>query len=92
MSHIKEVAIYAVLMFVAMLSLTLMAPVIQEFIIDRFNASNTEASMFFYLRVPAVSGPCIWIRWCRARYVSSTAALSSCRVPIPFWETIGQNR
>ena len=53
MSHIKEVAIYAVLMFVAMLSLTLMAPVIQEFIIDRFNASNTEASMFFSLEMLA---------------------------------------
>ncbi|MEA2051709.1 MAG: hypothetical protein U9O90_02660 [Euryarchaeota archaeon] len=47
MSHNKEVTIYAVLMFVAMRSLTLMAPVIQEFNIDRFNASNTEASMFF---------------------------------------------
>ena len=29
-----------------MLSLTLMVPVIEEFIIDRFDASNTEASMF----------------------------------------------
>ena len=36
----KEVAIYAVLTFVAMLSLTLMAPVIKEFIIDRFDASK----------------------------------------------------
>jgi len=53
MRHNKEVAIYAVLMFVAMLSLTLMAPVIQEFIIDRFNASNTEASMFFSLEMLA---------------------------------------
>jgi len=49
MSHNKEVTIYAVLMFVAMRSLTLMAPVIQEFSIDRFKASNTEASMFFML-------------------------------------------
>jgi len=51
MSHNKEVTIYAVLMFVAMRSLTLMAPVIQEFIIDRFKASNTEASMFFMLKL-----------------------------------------
>lgn len=49
----KEVAIYAVLTFVAMLSLTLMAPVIKEFIIDRFDASNTEASMFFTLEMLA---------------------------------------
>ena len=53
MSHIKEVAIYAGLMFVAMLSLTLMAPVIKEFIIERFSASNTEASMFFSLEMLA---------------------------------------
>ncbi len=51
--HHREVAIYAVLTFVAMLSLTLMAPVIKEFIIDRFNASNTEAGMFFTLEMLA---------------------------------------
>lgn len=51
--HHKEIAIYAVLTFVAMLSLTLMAPVIPEFIIDRFDASNTEASMFFTLEMLA---------------------------------------
>ncbi|MBA7539234.1 hypothetical protein ES705_31513 [subsurface metagenome] len=51
--HHKEVAIYAVLTFVAMLSLTIMAPVIKEFIIDRFDASNTEASMFFTLEMLA---------------------------------------
>ena len=53
--EIKEIAIiiYAVLTFVAMLSLTLMAPVIKEFIIDRFGASNTEASMFFTLEMLA---------------------------------------
>ena len=51
--HHREIAIYAVLTFVAMLSLTLMAPVIKEFIIDRFDASNTEASMFFTLEMLA---------------------------------------
>jgi len=51
--HHREIAIYAVLTFVAMLSLTLMAPVIPEFIINRFNASNTEASMFFTLEMLA---------------------------------------
>ena len=40
----KEIAIYAVLTFVAMLSLTLMAPVINEFIIDRFDASKAQAN------------------------------------------------
>jgi DHA1 family tetracycline resistance protein-like MFS transporter len=49
----REIAIYAVLTFVAMLSLTLMAPVINEFIIKRFDASNTEASMFFTLEMLA---------------------------------------
>jgi hypothetical protein len=48
--HNREVAIYAVLTFIAMLSLTLMVPVIEEFIIDRFDVSNTEASMFFFLK------------------------------------------
>ncbi len=51
--HHREIAIYAILTFVAMLSLTLMAPVIKEFIINRFNASNTEASMFFTLEMLA---------------------------------------
>ncbi len=53
--HHKEIAIviYAVLTFVAMLSLTLMAPVIKEFIIDRFGASNTGASLFFTLEMLA---------------------------------------
>jgi MFS family permease len=51
--HHREVAIYAVLIFIAMLSLTLMAPCIKEFIIDRFGASNTEASMFFTLEMLA---------------------------------------
>jgi MFS family permease len=51
--HHREVAIYAVLIFIAMLSLTLMAPCIKEFIIDRFDASNTEASMFFSLEMLA---------------------------------------
>ena len=51
--HHREVAIYAILMFIAMLSLTLMAPCIKEFIIDRFGASNTEASMFFSLEMLA---------------------------------------
>ncbi|MEA2033758.1 MAG: MFS transporter, partial [Euryarchaeota archaeon] len=51
--HHREVAIYAVLIFVAMLNLTLMAPCIKEFIIDRFGASNTEASMFFTLEMLA---------------------------------------
>ena len=60
MRHNKEVAIYAVLMFVAMLSLTLMAPVIQEFIIDRFNASNTEASMFF-IKIRTYLGDVIYV-------------------------------
>jgi len=50
-NHQKEIAIYAVLIFVAMLSLTIMAPAIKEFIIDRFGASNTEASMFFTLEM-----------------------------------------
>ena len=44
--HHKEIAIYAVLTFVAMLSLTLMAPVINEFIIDRFDASNSFVDRF----------------------------------------------
>jgi len=44
--HHKEIAIYAVLTFVAMLSLTLMAPVIKEFIIDRFDASNSFVDRF----------------------------------------------
>ena len=52
-NHQKEIAIYAVLIFVAMLSLTIMAPAIKEFIIDRFGASNTEASMFFTLEMLA---------------------------------------
>jgi len=51
--HRKEVAIYAVLMFIAMLSLTLMAPGIKEFIIDRFGTSKAEASMFFSLEMLA---------------------------------------
>ena len=51
--HHREIAIYTVLTFVAMLSLTLMAPVIKEFIIDRFGASNTGASMFFTLEMLA---------------------------------------
>ena len=52
-NHQKEIAIYAVLILVAMLSLTIMAPAIKEFIIDRFGASNTEASMFFTLEMLA---------------------------------------
>ena len=49
----REIAIYAVLTYVVMLSLTLMAPVINDFIIKRFDASNTEASMFFTLEMIA---------------------------------------
>ena len=45
--------VYAILIFVAMLSLTLMAPVIKEFVIDRFDASNTVASLFFTLEMLA---------------------------------------
>ncbi|MHC1573864.1 MAG: MFS transporter [Candidatus Syntropharchaeales archaeon] len=49
----KETVVYAILIFVAMLSLTLMAPVIKEFVIDRFDVGNTVASLFFTLEILA---------------------------------------
>jgi MFS family permease len=42
----REIAVYAILLFFATLSLTLIAPAIKEFVIDQFNTTEAIASLF----------------------------------------------
>jgi MFS family permease len=49
----KEVFVFAILIFISMFSLTLIAPAIKEFVIDRFNATEATGSFFVSLEMTA---------------------------------------
>ncbi len=49
----REVFVYTILIFISMFSLTLIAPALKEFVIDEFNASETQGSLFVSLEMIA---------------------------------------
>ncbi|UCF07656.1 MAG: MFS transporter, partial [Thermoplasmata archaeon] len=49
----REVLVYAVLIFISMFSLTLIAPAIKEFVIDEFGATEATGSYFVTLEMTA---------------------------------------